>query len=230
MNLAELLTTGLLVFAADPVQCTVPKAPLIEVVPKTAPTSYDFSKTIADLQTIKADTISPYGQHTEQLVYGLHKGKMSLGYNIEFGGMEYPHLNLACLYFNKVTVSLELNPVIYVVKEFRPGTCEHKAVLEHEKKHVATDRQIANKYAREIGVAVQNAVNRAGAIGPYYLEEIPVIRQRMAQTIAGTISAMELNLTEEQNRAQQAVDNREEYDSVSKKVHEVCRYKPRKRR
>ena len=215
----------MLLLAADPVQCKLPRAPVIEVIPKTTPTAFDYSKTIADLKSIKTDTISPYGQHVEHLVYGLHDGEMSIGYNIEFGGMEYPDLNLACLYFNKITVTLELNPVIYVVKEFKPGTCAHNAVLEHEKKHVTTDRKIANKYAREIGVALQAAVNKAGAVGPYYIEEIAAVRDRMAAHIASTVKAVEFNMVEEQTRAQQAVDSMEEYESVAEKIHKVCGFK-----
>ncbi len=221
---------GLFLLAANPVECRVPKAPLVEVIPKTAPTAYDYTKSVADLQRMKSDTISPYGRHEEQLVYGLHRGKMSIGYSIEFGGVGYPDYDLACLYFNKVTVTLELNPVIYVAKEFRPGTCAHKAVLDHEKKHVATDRRIANKYARVIGLSVQKAVNESGAIGPYYTEEIPVIREKMSRHIGKNVESVEFLMLEEQNRMQQEVDSMEEYDSVSEEIHGRCGVKPERYR
>ncbi len=226
MTPLELLTTGFFVLAAQPVQCRVPKAPEIEVIPKTAPTAYDFSKSIEELREIKTDTISPYGQHVEQLVYGLHRGQMSIGYNIEFGGIEYTGLGLSCLYFSKVNVTLELNPVIYVVEELKPGTCAHRAVLQHEKKHVKTDRRVANKYAREIGLAVQRAVNSAGAVGPYRREDIPRVRNRMAEHISSTIKSLEFSMHEEQMRLQQSVDSMGEYDEVARQVREVCGYKP----
>jgi hypothetical protein len=224
VGLDTLLVTGLLTLAANPVQCQVPRAPIIEVVPKAAPTAYDFTRSILDLQKIRSDTISPYGNHKEQLIFGLHRGKMELGYNIKFGGMEYPRLGLTCLYFDKIKITISLNPVIYVVNEFPSGSCEHNTVLEHERKHVATDRRIVNKYAREIGVEVQKAVNRAGALGPYRTSEIVSVRKRMSNHIRSAIKSMELNLYEEQTRAQQAVDSREEYDSISNKIHNVCGY------
>lgn len=227
-GLEAVVAGHLMMTVADPVKCRLPKAPQIEIVPKTSPVQYDFTKTVAELQGAGSDTISPYGRHVEPIVFGLHQGAMQVGYQVQFAGEVFNSLGLGCLFFDKVVVTIELNPVIYVAKELKPKTCAHNAVLEHERKHVKTDRLIANKYAREIGVAVQEAVNRAGAVGPYPISDLESIRQRMAEHIGSTVESMKLNLLEEQFRMQQAVDSKEEYESVSYKIHHTCGfdYKP----
>jgi hypothetical protein len=227
IGIETIAMTGLLTLAsagAAQIECHVPQAPQIDVVPKTAPTAYDYSKTTAELTEIKTSTVSPYGGHSEQLTFGLHEGHMKLSYQAGIGGMTYPDLDLACLHYSNVKITLELNPVIYVVREMRPGTCAHKAVLEHEKKHVRVDRDIANKYAREIGLAVQKAVNDIGAVGPFNIHEMENRQKMMQDHISSTISALQLKLFLEQSRRQQDVDSLEEYERVGTHIRDTCKF------
>lgn len=217
--------TGLLALAANPVQCDVPRAPLVTVTPSSSAIRYDNSKSLAELSHFKADTISPYDRHTEQLMFGLHHGKMNLSAKTMIGYGVYNRLDLACFYFDRVEVELALDPVIYIVSELKPGSCAYRAVQEHEKKHVAVDREIANKYAHEIGKAVQAAIDRAGALGPYPTAEIENIQTRMTDHVGSAVASVELLMTEEQQRRQQEVDSLEEYNRVSDIIQKDCRFR-----
>ncbi|MEQ9638777.1 MAG: hypothetical protein RIM84_02035 [Alphaproteobacteria bacterium] len=47
-----------------------------------------------------------------------------------------------CVVLQRVEVTVELSPVtIYIAKQSRPGGCEYKVTLEHERKHLKYERQ-----------------------------------------------------------------------------------------
>ncbi len=205
------------------VECKLPRAPQIEVYPKTAPTAYDFSKTLEELNQIQADTISPYGNHATT-TFGLHEGRLLVSWKTGLGIRKWDALGLGCIYYDKIEVTIELNPVVYVVKEFIPGTCRHRAVLNHEKKHVRVDREIANKYAREIGEALREGVNKMGAVGPYRLEDLQKNQDQMTEYVNSLVRSVQARMLQEQVRRQQAVDTHEEYERVSDEIEHKCHY------
>lgn len=215
--------TGLLLLAADPVTCTVPKAPVITVRPVATHTRQVDSRSAIQLGNKGTDTISPYGSRIEQHVLGLHEGTLGLKASTRIGSRVYEWFDVACLHYDSVDIEIRLNPVIYVVREFKPGSCAYNAVLAHEKKHAAVDRRIVKKYAPKIGEEVRNAVNRAGALGPYPLDQVKTVQERMLRHIQTAISTLELQMTEEQARTQQAIDSLDEYEQVSTYIRDVCK-------
>lgn len=224
-GLDVLAVAGLLTLAADPVTCTVPRAPTVTILPTTDPLRYDNSRSVATLNHMKTNTISPYGKHVEQLMFGLHSGQVRISAKARLTSQTYgegPEA-LGCMSYDTIEIRINLSPVIYIVKEFPPGSCAYNAVLEHEKKHARVDRWIANKYAKRIGQAVQDAVNEAGALGPWPSEDAQSVRNRMTAYISSTVNSLELLMTEEQTRLQQKVDNMTEYESVSTILHETCK-------
>jgi hypothetical protein len=223
-GLEMLAAGGLLSFAAGPVECTMPKAPEIEAVPRTSPTHYDYTKGLEYLNTVQVDTVSPYGNHAGQLAFGLHEGTLGLKYETKIGGVTYPELGLSCLYYDKIKLTIELDPVIYVAREFRKGSCPHRAILAHEEKHVRVDRMIANQYVREIGIALQDAINDVGALGPFRTGDTEAHQKRMSEHIRSVVDSLRHKMIADQKRRQQGVDSKEEYDSVSRKIREGCGY------
>lgn len=223
IGLDVLGTAGLLMLTANPVTCTVPKAPVVTVRPATDRARRVDSKSIAQLGKRGADTISPYGNHIEQHVFGLHEGTLKLSASTRIGYRVYEWHEVSCLYYDSVDIEIRLSPVIYVVREFKPGSCAYNAILEHEKKHAAVDRGIVKKYAPKIGHEVRQAVNRAGALGPYPIEDMKKVQDRMIRHVQTAIATLELQMTEEQTRTQQAVDSLEEYERVSAYIRTVCK-------
>lgn len=222
IGLDVLSATGLLTLAANPITCTVPKAPVVTVKPIVGKTRMIESQTIAELGRHKADTISPYGKHVEQLVFGLHEGSIGLASSTKIGYRINEWRELSCLYYDSVNVEIRLDPVIYVVREFRPGSCAYNAILAHEQKHTTVDRAIVRKYAPLIGREVQKAINAAGALGPYPIANMKSVQDRMVRHIDTVVSSLDFQITEEQARRQQNVDSLEEYQRVSTYIHDVC--------
>ncbi len=227
----EILTlAGIMSLAADPVRCTVPRAPTITILPTTDPVRYDNSLSLADLARMKTDTISPYGHHVEQLMFGMHSGRVTISAKTRVSWRSYtsPSESVGCLSYDSIEIRINLSPVIFIAKELPPGSCAHKTVLEHEKKHARVDRWIANKYAQRIGQDVRAAVNEAGAMGPYPESRMKAVQAQMVDHVRSTVNSIELLMSEEQARLQQQVDSMGEYNRVSKTVHETCGVDSRK--
>ena len=200
--------------AAD-VRCTVPKAPLIQVLPKTANIRYDHSMTTAQLTAMGSNTVNPYASNLDATTGGLRSDSAKISSNIKMGTQTYPALQVGCIWYDSIEVNIALNPVIYIAKEYQQEPCK-SAITEHEVKHVTVDREVMNKYAAEIGRAIQSSVNQAGALGPFNVQEMHQHQDRLIKHIQSAIDSQQLMLEKEMRTRQAQVDSLEEYERVSK--------------
>ena len=61
-----------------------------------------------------------------------------------------------CVYLTKVKVEFGFRDVdVYVASEYRPGTCEYKAILDHENQHVAINTQALRTHAPRMRLALE---------------------------------------------------------------------------
>lgn len=211
-------TMAMFTLAAAGGQCILPEAPVINIKPTTANIQYDFSKTDAELTAMKSNTISPYGIGVDLVTKGLRHDKPEMSYNIEFGSSQNPKNGTFCVWYKQINVDIKLSPKIFIAKGYNKGKCG-QFILEHEKKHVLVDRKVMNKYSKMMGQSIQNAVNLAGAQGPYNYAQINEIRESMQKHIESAINSVLLLMKNEMNQKQQAIDSKEEYDEGAK----VCR-------
>lgn len=207
-----------LILAATPVQCSIPVAPIINIKPVTADIQYDFSKTDQQLTAMKSNTISPYGINADMVTRGLRHDKPTMDYNIQFGSAVHPSSGTFCVWYKQIDINIKLSPKIYIAKGYNKGKCG-QFILNHEKKHVLVDRQVMNKYAQMMGKSVQNAVNMAGALGPYNMDKVDSVRDGMSKHIDSALQSVLLLMQNEMNNKQQAIDSKEEYDAG----HEACK-------
>lgn len=211
--------SGSLLLASSPVQCSVLDAPHIKITPTTQEVHYDFSLSAAELGRKQVDTISPYGANVDQISGGLREDEPRIEMKMEWGLLEYPHEDVACMWYKSVNIKIILQPTIYVSKEFaRDRTCKN-AILEHEHKHIEVDHLVINKFSQEIGAAVQKAVNEAGAVGPFRRHQAEDVQQSLKRHIESAVDSQMLVLRKDMAELQQEVDSLEEYQKISK----ICR-------
>jgi len=218
---------------APVLQCAVPKAPIINVNPVTQPIAYDFTKSSAELGSMHVNATTPYAPGTDTTTGGLRHDEPQIRLEISVGSVQHGSGPL-CFWYDTVTVTIELQPKIYIAREqARDKTCR-TAILAHEKKHVAVDREVINQYAQGIGKAVQSAVNAAGGIGPYSADSAAATQDMMIEHIRTAIASQELAVEQEMHRRQSQVDSYEEYQRVSaicqvSKIKKYNKYKHMKR-
>lgn len=216
----DLLTAaGLLVLAGNVVQCNVPQAPFISINPTSAPIQYDYTLSSKELGVFKSDTISPYAPGADTTTGGLRHDRPAMHTEVTWGVRKYPDRQIACLWYEKITIDIALEPKIYIAKEEKRNPACRDAIMDHELKHVSVDREVINRYAAEIGQAVKQAVDGAGAMGPYKYEDLADIQARLVDHVKAAVDSRKLMLYQEMSRLQGQVDSLEEYERVSK----ICR-------
>lgn len=196
--------------------CPLVKAAEINVVPGTKPVRYDYSKTLQQLQSKDMDTINPYGFHGVTMTQGYMEGKISIKPSIKLGNKYDPRTGGVCLWYDKISVPVEIEPVIVIAKEVYNDSCMRKAVLEHEMKHVNVDRKIVNSFSRNVGAKIYKALEERGfRTQPVAPENTQAMADRMYSVITQTIEfeykKMDLDRMERQN----AVDSLQEYERMS---------------
>lgn len=210
--------TGWLTMAnAQPsVECQQPSKPRVSVNPEVKDLKYDFSKSRPELDTMEIDTISPYGPNEETHVNGAMSGSVQFETLISYSSTTYGD-TLACVNVDKVAVKIHFDPVIYIVKEYPKGTCEHEAVLEHEKKHLKINQLVINKYTERISKTLALALNKYGSVyGPVAVDKVPGLYDHLKDYYTGIVQDEQNRMYVELNELNQQLDSLEEYERVQK--------------
>jgi len=210
--------SGLMLLASGRIECSIPKPPQVVIAPYTNDVEYDFSKTSAELGAFETNTTSPYAVNLDTATGGLRYDKPEIKLEVKWGVKRYPHEELACLWYDSVKLQITLSPIIYLAKENNYKGCR-EAILDHELKHVKTDRRVINNYSQRVGQDLQDAVNKTGAIGPYHLDEVDAVQKQLVDIINQVVKTHEKNLYEEMNYEQGKIDTLEEYE----RVNNICR-------
>jgi hypothetical protein len=122
---------------------------------RSAPVSYRN-----DLSTAEIDRLGG-GLHRRQPGFkttGLTVADLTYGMRMEYWQVAYRE-NITCLYPHKVEIDLGYrSTTVYVARQYGPETCPYDVVLDHERQHVAINRQVLDDYAPRIRNAVQKTV------------------------------------------------------------------------
>jgi hypothetical protein len=217
MILAPLTAASLLVLAASPQNlCTMPKPTDIEIVPSSKSVHYDYSKGLDDLQGLKMDTISPHNFNGISVTQGFMNGSIQLVPKVELSYQTYKGFDAACVWYDKITITLQLDPTIVIAREVQADPCMNTAVTAHEKKHVKVDRQIVNKYSQIMGEEIYAALEDRGFIaGPVKTASLDALVERMQKVVFQIVEHQYKKMDLERIELQQKVDSREEYQRIS---------------
>lgn len=215
------LTIGsLLVLAAGNPSCELPRRTEINVTPKALDVRYDFSRTLAEMQNMGSDTISPHAFGSYSYTQGLMKGSLTMIPQIYIKHKVYPDLGLACAWFDKIDVVLEIDPTIVIAKEVYEDDCMRRAVKDHELKHVRVDREIINKYAKIVGGKIYSGLKERGFKSEMVNQwALKGTIQRMQQTVYDIANHEYAKMNLERVERQRAIDTKQEYDRVNNKCH-----------
>lgn len=218
LPLDPLTASALLIMAANGgYECKIPKPAQINVVPKTEEVKYDYSKTVAELQQQSMTTINPYSYSTQSHTNGFMMAEIALkSPQVKLDYSPVGTSGFYCLWYDEINLELNVDPTIVISKEVGQDRCMNKAVREHELKHVMVDRKIVNKYARSMGQKILSGLKQRGFIaGPIHADHVQATAARMRQTVSQILELEYKKMEIERQESQQAVDNLEEYTSIS---------------
>ena len=143
------------------------------------------------------------------------KGGIETQQRMNLGILTNQTTGQVCFWHDSIDVFIHIKPTIYVAREFPEGSCMHRAILEHEMKHVTIDREIVNKYAQLIGSALQEDVARYRIYGPVPLTQQAALESQLKARIYSLIGMYTTQMSEERRNLQQQIDNLGEYERVN---------------
>ncbi len=201
--------------------CPPPKNVNIKIVPNMANISYDFSKSFVDLSKVKINH-NPYGAKDITHTFGLANGQFQVSHGVKFQMITNPNVNQSCIWYDSIDVKMKMDPKILIAKEYRKGGCHHKKVMAHEKEHIEVDKVVTNKYAQKLGQALSREVMSKPLYGPFSSSQLQVKQREMQDRLSVIVKANNDEMMAERSRLQALVDSRENYDTISKYLREVC--------
>lgn len=207
---------GSLYLVSSGMDCRAQRAPVIQVSVRDSTVQYNHSKTKKELETLPVDTVSPYGAGVQTHIGGLMSGEVRISQNIRFIQETYPRAGKGCLYIDQINVKIHINPQIYIARDYKRGGCMYRAIMEHEKKHVAVDQKIVAKYSGLIKQALIAEVRAfpAALAGPYAASELDKAQGMFQGRIQGLVNDFTQSMSAERRAEQQKVDSLEEYERV----------------
>ena len=196
--------------------CVMPKPTEINVIPRSEEVVYDYTQTLADLQRHESGTINPYSFQGTTIHKGFAENPIRLETRISLDYAPVPRYNALCLWYDKIEITMNITPRVTIAREIYEDRCMHKAVLEHEMKHVKEARRVANAFARMIGAEVHEALKQRGFIaGPVAGANGPHIQGRMQKVVHQIIEHQTRKMEIDYIERQSAIDSLEEYERVS---------------
>jgi hypothetical protein len=152
----------------------------------------------------------------EGAVGGLGGGE--IGFKTELAYEIFTRAQEACVVLKAVTVILYTKPKIQIASNFKRGSCEYEAILEHEREHVAILQAFAKEKAPEARSYFFNVLRRIkpviGPIRPAQSEKAQVALQNAFQS---HVEAYNERILPALMQRQIAIDTPEEYARVSRK-------------
>jgi hypothetical protein len=218
MILAPLQAASLLILAAAPPPnlCVMEKPTEIEVLSSAQELIYDYSQDLSAIQEVEIDTLDPHNVNGVAVTQGYMQGGIRLVPSVEVSYKTYNQYGVSCIWYKKISITIELDPTIVIAKEVRDDACMGPAVMQHEHKHVAVDRAMVNKYSHVIGRRVNEELEKRGFIlGPVAGTEVKRIGEGMQQTVFDIVTREYEKMDAEREKLQRQVDTKAEYDRIA---------------
>ena len=198
------------------VTCPSKPAGKINIVWGSDNIAYDFTKSQAQLDRVDVDTDSPYDRSVKTHVGGLMKGGISVNSQVQVMTLTYPRSRQICQWIDRMDVNINIDPKIYIARDHKQGSCKHKAILDHEMKHIFVDREAVKKYMPIIKRQLEIAVRKVGIVGPKSDRDVNKYQKKITDYMDKELRSITEKMYAERKGKQQGVDTLEEYERVSR--------------
>lgn len=200
--------------AAQQRQCPAFPPTKVVVTPVYDRLKRDFRHSFYDLRAMaEAHAVKGPDGDTHNPV-GLSVGELSMSVGIDKTSRTFTDTGWTCAAPAQITVEFGFrNNTVYVADELPRGTCIFDEVLNHEMKHVATDRGILDDYTPQVERYFRSSVESLGISQ----DASPATAfQSIDSYFSGITDDLTAAIGRERDRRQALVDTSEEYDRVNR--------------
>jgi hypothetical protein len=209
------LSALMILVSGRTLECPTREPTKINIVPRTEEVEFDTSQSLRDIQGYSMDTVDPYGFHGNTITQGFMKGTIGLEQRITFGEAQMKRYGASCVWYDTITIELVIDPTIVIASEISKDRCMAKAIGTHELKHVRVDREIVNKYAKQMGTKLFDALKTRGfSAGPFKSDRKEEVTEKMQRVVQQILELEYQKMDIERRERQRDVDSLGEYESV----------------
>lgn len=190
--------------------CTQPsQAPTIDVTTVAPEVDVDHSLSKAQLARFAVQEYG-YVHHEGSRVFGLTAGRVRARLSVHTL-TEKRQSGQRCVWPSRLiaTVKYEGPITVHLAREHRRGSCQHKAVLDHEMEHVAVLKAALPDYAQRLRKALQRALDRGRF--PYTGRDAEKVQARLEGYLETAFRKAVAEAEHERDRANAAIDTPENY-------------------
>ena len=194
----------------------VPPTQKVELEFNTQPPVLTRNTTAQELGKYTVSTTFSRSRNEVFTMGGLHITEFAPQYMISFNMLQGLQNGQVCLAPAAVKIVVDYAPRILLASEVPAGSCQYKAILDHEMRHVGIDVITLNEYLPRIQLAVAAVVAKIQPIGPMPQSSI----ERAKNIIVDAVRASLVKEIDEfeivRLNRQQMLDTRQEYMRISK--------------
>lgn len=176
----------------------------------------DNTRNRDQLATLNSSSLSPIYGGEFPIVNGLTSSNINVTADTSFTMASNNALKKGCIIVQNVDVKLTYSPTVYIYKNFRPGSCMYREVMEHEMQHVQVDKNALSAFKNYIKKATKYAVNATLAPDPLPIDKIEDAKINMAKSISVAVQFATKKMQEQLKTRQRQIDTREEYQRMSR--------------
>jgi hypothetical protein len=156
--------------------------------------------------------------HTQNIgvVLGLGGGEIGTKFQSAFN-YSVKDDGRVCVQLDKVKAIFFAHPRIYVASDYKKGSCEYEAILEHEKRHIKALVDFYEPHVDRFQVHMGRIAKRIPMFGPVPREQVPSIKQQLMDYVMGEYYAYQNSELMTLQRAQRKIDSPSEYRGVAAK-------------
>lgn len=188
---------------------------IIHVKLVTPEPAIDHTQSRYDLRDFNVSTKSPYGDKNFTHVNGLMRGPVELKTNMTIAWQSDTARQENCFWYRTITLTLKLQPTIFVAKEIPASSCYYNAIIEHEMKHVEVDRGLIRDYQNIIYDTIENYVQQAGPIDHSPMGDEKIAQKKLTKDLEREVQGIHARMRQDRIERQAAIDTLGEYNRVA---------------
>ena len=115
--------------------------------------------------------------------------------------------NKSCVQLSKIEVVFWAKPVVVIASNFQKGSCEYRAVLEHEQKHIRTTRKFIREFAPKMRKEVRKIIDTSRLHNVVSAEKVEQAQDQIQEPIVKRIFAYQNKIMPILRSRQEAIDS-----------------------
>ena len=128
-----------------------------------------------------------------------------------------------CVYLEEVRANFGFEKFeVYIGREYLPGTCEYRTILDHENEHVAINNAVVREYGPRIRRSIEQQLSM---MPPLFAPSVDTGARRAVQELQQRVEPVISSFKREQRRRNAAIDTQEAYGVLQELCSDWAKYR-----